>query len=102
MKQNSSDFLSSILSFPIDNPAIEQLTRGVLIGTEFGLESLHKCKEVYDSALKTEEYTKVRYIVFSESKPPIMAFSGLLYPHFDFQGNQIQDIIDFTTHNEET
>ncbi|CAK8710971.1 MAG: hypothetical protein D3920_01700 [Candidatus Electrothrix sp. AW2] len=60
--------------------------------TEFSLNNLRRHKLLYDNSLKSKSYHDIRYVLFLSNKKPTMAFSGLLYPDFDFMGRALQDL----------
>lgn len=59
---------------------------------EFGFRSLKRHKLAYDESLKSRFFHDVRYVLFLSNEKPTIAFSGLLYPDFDFMGNLLQNI----------
>ena len=95
IKENAFDLVDSQLNNSIpDKHAIKQLLDDVKISTNFGLENLKIHKLQYDSSLRKELYTDIKYVLFISKQQPCVAFSGLLYPEFDFMGNPLQNLGD--------
>jgi hypothetical protein len=69
-----------------------ELTRNMLSGTVYGLDALSKIKTYYDESLANETYDDIRYAAFYCKESPVAAFSGLIYPDFDFQGRPLQNL----------
>ncbi len=59
---------------------------------EFGFKNLERHKLLYDRSLKSCAFNDVRYVLFLSDEKPTIAFSGLLYPDFDFMGRLIQNL----------
>jgi len=94
VKENAYNLIDSQLNSIPDKHAIKELLDGIKIGTNFGLENLKKHKLQYDSSLRKGLYTDIKYVLFISKQQPCVAFSGLLYPEFDFMGNQLQNLGD--------
>lgn len=60
--------------------------------TAFGYKNLERHKVIYDKSLKSRSFHDVRYVLFLSNEKPTVAFSGLLYPDFDFMGRQLQNL----------
>ncbi len=60
--------------------------------TEFSLNNLRRHKLLYDNSLKLKHYQDIKYVLYLSSQKPTIAFSGLLYPDFDFMGRALQDL----------
>lgn len=61
-------------------------------GTILGLNQLNIIKNAYDHTIRNKTFSDIKSIVFESQKEPIIAFSGLIYPQYDFQGNTLQDL----------
>lgn len=61
---------------------------------EFGFRNLERHKLAYDRSLKSRSFHDVRYVLFLSNEKPTIAFSGLLYPDFDFMGRLLQNLGD--------
>jgi len=60
--------------------------------TAFGFKNLERHKLLYDRSLKSRSFSDIEYVLFLSSEKPTIAFSGLLYPDFDFMGRQLQNL----------
>lgn len=67
-------------------------------GTHFGLKNLKLHKTIYDDSLRNREFKKIKYVLFISKQKPNIAFSGVIYPDYDFLGRQLQNLAD---HNSE-
>lgn len=73
---------------------IRDLFEGMYQGSKFGLKNLYRQKSFYDTSFKKESYQDVSYVLFSLSQKPNIAFSGLLFPDYDFLGRKLQNLGD--------
>lgn len=94
VKENSLDLVENQLSLAPEGNAIKELLLGAKIGTTFGLTNLREHKSIYDESLRKKAYFHIRYVLFRSKQKPFIAFSGLLYPEFDFMGRQLQNLGD--------
>lgn len=76
---------------------IAQFLGAMKLGSSLGLENLRRHKNEYDTSLRKEAYTGIEYTLFHSAQLPTMAFSGLLYPDFDFLGRALQTLGDHGT-----
>jgi hypothetical protein len=94
VKENSIRDLEAELA----NRSIQQVVRGLLEsakeGNEWGFRNLKAHKSKFDTSLKEESFEDFKYILFAFKGRPTIAFSGLFYPDYSFEGNQIQDLGD--------
>lgn len=66
-----------------------------LIGNQKGYEELIKIKQNYDATFLNKSFdTEILYLIFYSEVPMNLAFSSLIYPDYDFQGNLLQDLSD--------
>lgn len=77
--------------------SLKNVLRGMFEGAKFGLNNLEAQKDWYDNSLRHKKYHDIRYVIFNFNHELDIAFSGLLFPDFDFLGNQIQNLGDHTT-----
>lgn len=77
-----------------NHTALQELFNGTIRGIRMGLDSLNFHKKKYDTALENKNYMDTQYVVFCSKDTPFMAFSGVLYPEYDFKGNQLQNLAD--------
>lgn len=91
VKENVLNMLRHRIS-KTDHPFIKQYCEDYKSGTDFGFINLKRHKLLHDQSLKSRKFDDVRYVLFLSNIKPTIAFSGLLYPDFDFIGNQLQDL----------
>ncbi len=94
VKENALELMESQLRSGPDQKAIKELTLNMKTGVNFGLKNLRGHKKIYDNALGKKYCGDIRYVLFISKQKPIIAFSGLFYPDFDFLGSQLQDLGD--------
>jgi len=58
------------------------------------LKNLNSHKFEYDKSIRNKSYSDIKYVVFHSRQKPIIAFSGIFYPDFDFLGRQLQNLGD--------
>lgn len=75
-----------------DHNFMKQYLEDYRASTEFGFKNLVRHKLQYDKSLKSRSFHDVRYVLFMSNEKPTIAFSGLLYPDFDFMGRQLQNL----------
>lgn len=49
-------------------------------------------KKAFDKCLEQSDYSQIKYLVFISDQKPFMAFSGIKYPDYDFNANQLQNM----------
>jgi len=92
VKENTFELISNQLKNNINNKAIYNLFLAYKKGTSFGLDNLKRHKEKFDRSLNENSYFNIRYVIFISKQKPIIAFSGLFYPDFDFMGRRLQNL----------
>ena len=93
VKENALNSLKSQLSSSKNiNNTIKNLLIDFRTGTAFGLDNLKNHKSIYDNSLREKAYHDIRYALFISKQKPFMAFSGLIYPDFDFMGRKLQNL----------
>lgn len=75
-----------------DHEFMRQYLETYNASVEFGFNNLKRHKLLYDSSLRSNSFHDVRYVLFLSNDNPTIAFSGLLYPDFDFMGRLLQDL----------
>ncbi|MFS1901561.1 hypothetical protein BCU43_009085 [Vibrio lentus] len=93
-KNKAVSLLNAHLSSFTQNCAEKQLVNNLIEGTNHGLDNLIKIKGAYDLTLRERTFSDMKFVVFKCNQKPNMAFSGLIYPDFDFLGNCLQDLSD--------
>lgn len=96
VSENALELMNGQLAEGIEQLAINNLFSGYVSGKSFGLNNLKRHKEYYDKSLVSKSYSDIKYIVFISKQKPIIAFSGIFYPDFDFLGRQLQNLGDQT------
>jgi len=96
-KENALELTKSPVVSNISQKAIKDIFTDLKAGTIFGLENLKRHKEAYDNSLRKNFYSATRYVLFISRQEPIIAFSGLLYPDFDFMGKPLQNLWDYNS-----
>lgn len=98
VKENSLNFLKEQCKDFQENKLFHNTFSDMRRGTEHAFNNLRRHKGDYDKSLTDNNYSDIRYTAFIASKPPILAFAGVLYPEFDFLGNSLQDLSNEVKH----
>ncbi|MDC5856681.1 hypothetical protein [Vibrio europaeus] len=93
-KNKAVSLLNANLSSFTKDCAEKRLVNNLIEGTNYGLDNLTKIKDTYDLTLSQRTFSDMKFVVFKCNQKPNMAFSGLIYPDFDFLGNGLQDLSD--------
>lgn len=96
VSENALEFVRNQLENLVNQDAIKSMYSRYVIGKSFGLENLKRHKLYYDETLKNKSFSNIRYVIFKSQQQPIIAFSGLFYPDFDFLGRELQNLADQT------
>ncbi len=94
VKQNSLELYEKQLKTIKSDSREKLLIQDVLLGTKHGLHSLMKHKVNYDDMLSKSQFDTLKYIILDVGGDLEISFSGLLYPEFDFNGIQIQSLLN--------
>jgi len=94
VKENALSLFRSQEEQYRDHIAFKGLFANTIEGTEVCLNSLYANKKEYDKSLEADDYNKTKYVVFRSSNEPFIAFSGVIYPEYDFIGNSLQNLAD--------
>jgi len=62
------------------------------LGHSIGLAGLKHHKSIFDAALLACDYEQFEFTYFTSSSPCPVQLSGLLYPDYDFEGAELQDL----------
>lgn len=90
VKENAYNLYSTQLnSVPVE---YKWLIHSLKEGNEHGFKNLLRHKKIFDNSLVNKNYEHIRYVVFMSDSEPNIFFSSLLYPDFDFMGQQLQDL----------
>jgi len=91
-KENAINILVDSIEQVQDKYKREMLD-GLLIGNWNGLNNLYIHKESFDNKYLSQDFNDIRYYILFFDSHPIMHFSGLTYPDYDFHSNQLQNIL---------
>jgi hypothetical protein len=65
------------------------------LGNRAAIEDLNHHKKYFDHSLENEDFSSARGVIFTfDEAPPVMVCGGV-NPDFDFNGNPVQDLMDF-------
>ena len=95
-KENSLYLKREMLKDMKDNIGLFNSMSNDISGIENACNSLNIHKKIYDNVLENETYDDMRYVTFNSTDKFFMAFSNILYPEYDFNGNLLQDLSDTT------
>ena len=62
------------------------------LGNSIGLAGLKHHKSIFEATLMARDYEQFEFTYFTSSSPCSVQLSGLLYPDYDFEGKQLQDL----------
>lgn len=93
-KENVTNTLLEFHNSPEQPLAIKDFLYSLLIGNELGFHRLKHHKQYFDAALSSKNYNEFEFTTFTSNSPWNLQLSGVLYPDYDFQGQQIQDLSD--------
>ncbi|AWM92342.1 hypothetical protein DJ564_16715 [Pseudomonas sp. 31-12] len=92
VKENASISLTEMLGHPGLTSEQSQWLTGAAYGQSLGFERLKRHKLIYDGCLAANDFTGLKFIVFGSTSRCSLQASGLIFPDFDFQGRQLQDL----------
>jgi hypothetical protein len=96
VKENALGLIESQLVGPPETSPGRRFFEALKTGTSLGLENLRRHKADFDASLRSKTYADIEYTLFVSRKKPFLAFSGLLFPEFDFLGRHIQNLADYS------
>jgi len=94
VSENALELVKNQLENGVTQDAVKKMLSGYVTGKSFGLKNLNSHKFEYDKSLRDKSYSDIKYVVFQSRQKPIIAFSGIFYPDFDFLGRQLQNLGD--------
>lgn len=95
VKENALDLVNTQLAnWPEGHPFTH--FEDLKAGTTRALTDLRRHKTDFETSLKARTVSDVEYTLFVAKQKPTLAFSGLIYPHFDFLGRQLQALEDLS------
>jgi hypothetical protein len=92
VKENAVALFRDNLKNQTRNRANRDVFDAMAKGSQLALDNLHAQKRKFDLLFTSNCFDSVRSVLFHSLQPPSAVFSGLLYPDFDFLGNQLQDL----------
>ena len=92
VKESAYNLLSKQLEDMSQPEAFIELLSGMKNGTALGLRDLHFQKQQFDKSLSSKRYHDIRFVLFATKQDPTIAFSGITFPDFDFDGKPLQRI----------
>ena len=93
VKKNAVNTYKNQLDTPIENQAIKDFMINTHEANRNGYEALLTVKKRYDDILKSGCYNDIEYVAFCSNEKPSVAFSGVYYPDYDFEGRLLQDLM---------
>lgn len=94
LKENSLKLLAQQSKIAKDNEAHDELFSTTLKGTKAGYEDLLLHKKLYDQVLQGKSFDEIEYCAFTSTKSLFAAYSGVMYPEYDFSGTLLQNLCD--------
>lgn len=96
VSENALELANRQLEKGMHQEAVRNVLSWYVAGKSFGLKNLRRHKRDYDKTLASQSYSDINYVIFISSEEPVIAFSGIFYPDFDFLGRQLQNLGDQT------
>ncbi len=97
VKENTVIALGNLENHPELDYEYQRFLKSSRAGHFLGLERLKYHKHYYDEALAHKNYEEFECVYFTSTSICSLQLSGLLYPHFDFTGQQLQDLLDLSS-----
>ncbi|MCF6309066.1 MAG: hypothetical protein L3J19_01110 [Sulfurimonas sp.] len=91
-KENALNMYIDMSEDVKDNLGLYKQMTSFTKGSKNACNSLNVHKNIYDNVLKSKIYDDMRYVSFNSTDKFFMAFSNILYPDYDFNGNLLQDL----------
>ncbi|WP_226502680.1 hypothetical protein [Pseudomonas sp. MWU16-30317] len=92
VKENASKSLTEMFKHPGLGVEQRQMLAGAAYGQSLGFKRLKRHKLIYDHCLSASDFTGLKFIIFGSTSRCSLQASGLIFPDFDFQGRQLQDL----------
>lgn len=92
VKENALNTCKNYLKNNSVKEDIEIIIKAHMRGTENGFNSLKYHKGEFVRSLKNKSYSDIEYVAFLSTDKPIIYFSGILYPDFNFMGDPLQNL----------
>ncbi|MEH6493047.1 hypothetical protein [Halopseudomonas sp.] len=95
VKENAVDTLKKFISNPALHSGQRRMIENSFAGHLLGFQRLQYHKKYFDAALFSKEYDEFEFLTLTSSSPWHLQLSGVLYPDYDFLGENLQDLSDF-------
>lgn len=76
----------------ISQLGLQQYLSDYDLGVDYGLRDLQVLKQRYDKIFTSSDYSTVNYFIIEYDEVPHILYSGAIYPEYDFNGNELQDL----------
>lgn len=97
VKENAVRLLERMKAHPDVEPHTKSFLKSSLKGHALGLDGLVHHKRHYDEALCNGRYEEFEFTYFTSTSRCSLQLSGLLYPDFDFLGQRLQNLGDWSS-----
>ena len=94
VKENAVRALASLQNHVEITHESNQFLQAALYGNTLGFDRLKFHKAKFDESFIAQNFDDFEYITFASRSPWSLQLSGVLYPDFDFEGHQLQELID--------
>jgi len=92
VKENAVEVLTKMKDHPgLDEPSRDFLAASQ-VGHSLGFAGLKHHKSIFDAALSGSAFEQFEFTYFTSKSLCPVQLSGLLYPDYDFEGNQLQEL----------
>jgi hypothetical protein len=96
-KENALNTCMSQMQKGFNLSVVNELLDSMALGTRSALENLKLHKIRFDESLKSGRFEKIRYVLFVSDKSPNIVFTGGIFPDFDFNGRQLQNLANYNS-----
>ena len=94
LKENSLRLFAQQSDISTNNEAHDEFFSTSLEGTKASYEDLQLHKRMYDQVLKNKSFEEIEYCAFISTTDLFTAYSGVMYPEYDFNGMLLQNLCD--------
>lgn len=95
VKENAAELMKKYSVHAENTKEQERIFKEMSRGTTLGFDNLKHHKSYFDNCLSEKSYQDIFYVCFLSNDPWNIQVSGVLYPWYDFLGNELQDTSDF-------
>ncbi|WP_295623093.1 hypothetical protein [uncultured Lamprocystis sp.] len=97
VKENAVNVIDGMFHHVELSSEQREFLRLIRIGHSRGFAGLQHHKKIYDATLQAKDYDSFEFTYFISKSPCSLQLSGLLYPDFDFLGERLQDLGDWSS-----